>query len=131
MPDRKKVIKGLEICIDRVPGKYDCIECPYEIDGNYCEVNLAKDALELLKKQEAQKFLVDENGKITPIPIVFPNCPLKEQETVVRCKDCKHVCFCDTTEILPDIPVFAKCTLTDEVHGSDWFCADGERREDE
>lgn len=49
----------------------------------------------------------------------------------VRCKDCKYVCFCDTTEILPDIPVFAKCTLTDEAHDPDWFCADGERRTDD
>ena len=59
--DREKVIKGFEICVDRVPGKYNCNECPYEIDGNYCEINLAKDALALLK-----------------------------QEAVVRCKDCKH-----------------------------------------
>ena len=51
MADKEKVIKGLEICANRVPGKYDCNECPYEIDGNYCEINLAKDALELLKKQ--------------------------------------------------------------------------------
>ena len=38
------------------------------------------DALKLLKEQEAQKFLVEENGKITPLPVVFPNCPLKEHD---------------------------------------------------
>ena len=65
MTDREKVIKGLEICVNRVPGKYDCNECPYEIDGNYCEINLAKDALELLKEQEA----------------------------VVHCGDCENFCF--------------------------------------
>ena len=32
----------------------------------------------LLKQQEAQKFLVDESGKITPLPVV------------VRCKDCEY-----------------------------------------
>ena len=57
MADMEKVIKGLKICINRVPGKYDCNECPYEIDGNYCEINLAKDALALLKEQQK---LIDE-----------------------------------------------------------------------
>ena len=61
MADKEKVIKGLEVCIDRVPGEYDCNECPYEIDGNYCEINLAKDALALLKEQEVQ--MTDASGK--------------------------------------------------------------------
>lgn len=52
MIDREKVINGLEVCVNRVPGKYDCNKCPYEIDGNYCEINLEKDALILLKEQE-------------------------------------------------------------------------------
>lgn len=52
MPDMEKCIKGLEICVDRVPGKYGCYDCPYEIDGNNCEINLAKDAIALLKEQE-------------------------------------------------------------------------------
>ena len=52
MHNMEKVVKGLEICIDREPGKYNCNECPYEIDGNWCEINLAKDALALLKEQE-------------------------------------------------------------------------------
>ena len=49
-------------------------------------------------------------------------------EAVVRCKDCKHVCICDAKEMFPDMPVYAKCTLTDETHEPDWFCADGERK---
>lgn len=63
----------------------------------------------------------------TEVSLVVDGMP----DAIVRCKDCKYVCFCDTTEILPDIPVFAKCTLTDEVHGSDWFCADGVKRDNE
>ena len=58
MADRVKVIKGLEICANRVPGKYDCNECPYEKDGNYCEINLTNDAIALLKEQENEY----ENG---------------------------------------------------------------------
>ena len=49
-------------------------------------------------------------------------------EPLVRCKDCKNVCMCDTSEILPGIPIYAKCTLTDKVHKPDWFCADGKRK---
>lgn len=57
MSDFDKVIKGLETCIDREPGKYTCNECPYEIDGNSCELNLAKEALALLKEQEAKPII--------------------------------------------------------------------------
>ena len=51
MIDRKKVIKGLMVCVDRIPGKYNCNECPYEIDGNNCEINMTMDAIALLKEQ--------------------------------------------------------------------------------
>lgn len=66
----------------------------------------------LLKQQEAQKFLVDKSGKITPLPVV------------VRCKDCKHGVLCNEGEIdcTKDIGTF-KAT----IHEPDWFCADGER----
>ena len=53
----------------------------------------------------------------------------KYQQKIVRCKDCKNVCMCDTSEILPGIPIYAKCSLTDKVHKPEWFCADGERKE--
>ena len=52
MISSEKVIKGLEICVKRVPGKYICNECPYEVDGNCCEINLTNDAISLLKKQK-------------------------------------------------------------------------------
>ncbi len=71
MIDRKKVIKGLMICVNRIPGEYDCNKCPYEIDGNNCEINMGKDALALLK----------------------------EQKDIVQCKDCKRydekISMCD------------------------------------
>ena len=55
MPDREKVIKGLENCITG----FDCPpECPYLDDCNDLIkpmfVELAKDALALLKEQEAR-----------------------------------------------------------------------------
>ena len=46
-------------------------------------------------------------------------------EAVIYCRDCDYVCMCNSTDLFPDIPVYAKCTLTDEVHEPEWFCADG------
>jgi len=91
MTDREKVVKGLDICINAI--HTDCpIGCPYyeqctKWENRYVFQPMLRDALALLK----------------------------EQETVVRCKDCKHYmtmhCNC------------GGCFISD-----DWFCADGERR---
>ena len=88
------------------------------------------DALNLLKKQEAQKFFVDEKGKITPLPVVFPNCPLKEHEAVVHCGDCKyyeemgHFCKYDGR--------YKKNSWHQYGYScnDDWFCADGVKRDE-
>ena len=53
MAELEKVIKALRVCIDRVPGKYTCDECPYETHGNNCEIDLSEDALALLKEQRS------------------------------------------------------------------------------
>lgn len=57
MPDREKVIRGLEICRHRVISQENCKECPYIYDGrakqSNCEGVLHWDALELLKEQDA------------------------------------------------------------------------------
>lgn len=131
MPDGEKVIKGLEIC---KPSKYSrtCGVCPYREEMN-CDYVLWHDVLELLKeqqqqiwelqdqveyltdKQKAQKFFVDESGKITPLPVV------------VRCKDCVHrgkpeKCVLAAASVEKDYPLF----MLD--NRGEWFCADGERR---
>jgi len=75
MIDRKKVIKGLMICVNRIPGEYDCNKCPYEIDGNNCEINMAKDALALLKEQEAvEPTLIREGQNKYYNDYVCPRC---------------------------------------------------------
>ncbi len=97
------------------------------------------DALALLKEQEMQKFFVDESGKITPLPIVVPNCPLKEYEaktqisdaihetakqfrqTIVRCKDCVY--WQDNNNGYPH----EDCKWRqDETPDPDDFCSAGE-----
>ena len=50
---------------------------------------------------------------------------LKEQEAVVRCKDCKHYRYYGLTE-----DTVSECTIDHcENPDADWFCADGERKE--
>lgn len=60
MPDREKVLKGLECC-EKTDGS-DCKNCPYTDDCD-CVEFMSRDALALLKKQEAtikaQQFVLN------------------------------------------------------------------------
>ena len=57
MPDREKVMRGLECCCTHIVGM-SCGNCPYEIEQREdegisdCTSVLAYDALDLLKEQE-------------------------------------------------------------------------------
>lgn len=66
MPDREKVIKGLECCtmLATLEHPYRCKECPYQINGAPCErFAIMKDAISLLKDQEDEKPVLDEFGR--------------------------------------------------------------------
>lgn len=58
MPDREKVIKGLECCRDRIKDDLlqtdePCNSCPYAVNGNVCSPwELYDDAITMLKEQE-------------------------------------------------------------------------------
>ena len=60
MPDREKVIRGLECCTSDY-SKYDCEnDCPYRFqcisqDREAVSAEMLKDALELLKAQEDER----------------------------------------------------------------------------
>lgn len=67
MPDREKVIRGLEICRHRAISQENCKECPYIYDGraeqSNCEGVLHWDALAMLKEQDAEWIYgEDETG---------------------------------------------------------------------
>ena len=107
--DREKVIKDLKEYRDR-----DCIRegiTYFDDDPRYRKM-IINNAIAMLKEKEARKFLVDENGKITPLPVV------------VRCKDCvfgkreKN----DSTGM-----TWIYCGHHRENRPEDWFCADGEK----
>jgi len=93
MPDREKVIKGLE-CHAEV----NCVECPYRDGWRTCPFGetLLADALTLLKEQEA----------------------------VVRCKDCKHYRINTVYPGTNMIMTYCAKTGIAEIK-PDWFCADG------
>ena len=67
MPDREKVLKGLELCTEITQD--GCLMlCPYkdeqdETYSGFCEQVLKRDALSLLKEQEAVEPYVAGNGK--------------------------------------------------------------------
>lgn len=63
MPDREKVIKGLECCIS----EHTCRGCPYREKGE-CE----------------------DSGYYYSKAIEDALALLKEQPEIIRCKDCKH-----------------------------------------
>ena len=65
MTDTKKTLKGLECLISH---KVPCEECPYMESGYYCSRNIAKDATELLKKQEWHMLTEDRDGIIHGLP---------------------------------------------------------------
>ena len=65
MTDKEKVIKGLMVCTDRIPGEYNSNECPYELDGNDCDLNMLKDALALLKEQGKKRITLCKKYVIT------------------------------------------------------------------
>ena len=60
MTDKEKTLKGLECLItNEVP----CEGCPY-LGSGYCLMNIAKDAMELLKEQERRINKLEEKLRL-------------------------------------------------------------------
>ena len=59
MPDREKVIRGLEACVCDLR-LMQCEACPYHTDKSRCVTTLMRDALALLKEQEARVMSLEE-----------------------------------------------------------------------
>lgn len=99
MPDREKVLKGMECCLNFG----DCQkQCNYFPDHG-CDIELMHDALELLKAQEQIVRCKDcKHGELTKNA---------RDEVVIKCEE---ICWL--------------CRLP-RLMEPDWFCADGERRE--
>lgn len=109
MPDRKKVIKGLEYCTLQARKGW-----PYEpeITKSGCEIYACP--------------YIGNCGDMLFDALAL----LKEQSEIVRCKDCKHATMtidgnlCKYCDLYKDDDGFLI-----ELYGeADWFCANGERR---
>lgn len=111
MPDREQVIERLKERIST---------CSIIGDGFDVTVNwkLADDILALLKEQNSC-----ENCAIA----------IEDRQLVVRCKNCKHA------TMTADGKMCKYCEMNtddfgnqrDVYHDADWFCADGERRQND
>ena len=90
MPDREKVIKGLEVCRDQnnPPGYRftSCVDdCPYH--GNGCARKLKDDALAMLKEQEAVEAEYEGDARSTWW-WVCGECHTKIEDKDKFCKEC-------------------------------------------
>ena len=135
MADIEKVINGLECC----QMVYECKpyeKCPYSngLECGDCDINrLHYDALALLKEHEAEL----QKGRY--YSDVFDIGYKAGKESIVRCKDCKHRPIKPNDYEngfdlkFPD----NKCPCQNGDDGwyswypaDNWFCPDGERKED-
>lgn len=86
MPDREKVIKGLEYCEEY----FNCCDkCPYWDGSTHCTADLTHDALALLKEQETvEPILIREGRNNNYNDYVCPRCGnevVYEQNYCIEC----------------------------------------------
>ena len=125
MPDREKVIKGLECC-KRKDGN-ECKVCPYT-ESEYCTEDMVTDALALLKESVSQAVVdqirwerdtvlsqLKEIGKGFGEKMDDIVALLKEQQHDVLCRDCTHYENCEIHDLL--------------LNHENGYCSDGERRD--
>lgn len=95
MPDRAKVIKGLEICTTR-PGY--CTDCPYKANCVLDSQELMEDALSLLKEQEPMPVKIVRNDygiKLCLCPGCGGNFNHEYFEGVIYCENCGQAVIWD------------------------------------
>ena len=112
MENREKVIKGLE----------QIINDPFMKARADYWVLVCSEAIAMLKEQdETIKELQNAYGYLQKQFFEAQDELLKEQEAVVRCKDCRHY------NIIGCAGGFGWCERYDVGHTDEWFCADGKK----
>ena len=107
MIDREKVIIAFEQYV------YNFVELTTTDEYNH---QILEQVLVLLKEQDAKEQISDAIHKTAK----------QFRHTIVRCKDCEDACICSDDWVI--------CTHIDsngnDKHPTDWFCADGRKRDD-
>ena len=114
MPDREKVIKGLECCVT-MPDIYpSCEESPYaDADGTCANMNgLHRDALVLLKAQEPRLMTVDEVRTWVSVPRIDREPIWVETENSVNAWIVSNEYW--------DMPI--DVNLSSDLYGKTWRC---------
>ena len=86
----------------------NCDECRFTTEYGYC-------------KAMPDNFCGNTDDRKRP-----EWCPLKEQPEIVLCNDCKYGVKSPTFRYYPKV---TWCNKHSTSHNDEWFCADGERRE--
>lgn len=110
MTKREEIINSLNACMDvHRSGLWSsgCAFCSYAKQSNpKCFMDLTKDAIAMLREQPEQKFFVDSNGKMTPLPIQKHGHWIKLPKFLLetQCSVCKntYVGDCRTFKFCPD-----------------------------
>lgn len=123
MPDREKVLKGLECCLVSEE-YYQCEKCPYRATEDERKVidwcchlgELRKDALELLKEQEPRVLTLGEVKAFD-----YDYCYLEEER--MPGKEYRGVCgrykvTCITWPSITQMRIARK----DDTYGKSWRC---------
>lgn len=88
MADREMVIKGLECCLPEdygYTGNNPCIDCPYYHGASCGSQQLLRDALELLKAQEAVDPQLSISGMWYECPVCHRHLTKDRDNYCARC----------------------------------------------
>ena len=125
MIEREKVITEIE---DALSGNLAKAGHVYKLSLNGLKDKALIDALALLKEQD-ERLRKLQKGKdklcleVSEWKHKYHDRPLKEQEAVVQCKDCRKGTMLDCH--------YVKCNLYKAIHAPMFYCADGVRRDGE
>lgn len=120
MPDREKVIKGLECCLP--PHDPDCDLCPYDSIDLRCRAKLRDDIIALLKAQEPRVMAVGEMWALgfNDAIIIEQKIPPLLIPAIVR-DNIKHDCNLEVLQVVT-ASTSGTANADYDYYGKTWRC---------